>query len=130
MLEDLMAKDKLYVHIDPIVVASNKEAKTALTKSLSKTIDTMLVDMASKALPKDKFSTKKTDKPKKSDSWNAIKITERLKLSVEPKGSKVKVICELGWCSRPSRCRIPVEAVSSDKRPRVRRPRIVDLVKR
>ena len=87
---------KIWVYIKPSVIPDGKESKTALTKTLTTTIETDLAGRIGKSLPADKFTTKETDKPKGIfQSYNGLKVTAELKFKVETKGSQMKVTCTL-----------------------------------
>ncbi len=86
----------IWVHIEPVIQPDGSEAKAALTQTLKATLSKDIFDRLTKALPKDKFNTKKEDKPKvASTAYNAIKIVAELSLKVETKGSSMLVDCKL-----------------------------------
>jgi hypothetical protein len=88
----------VWVHIVPVIVPDpdSNEAKSALTESLKTSISRTLVALTSEALPPDKYDAKPADKPKgKPKDFNAIKITEKLKLKVETAGSQLTVFCDV-----------------------------------
>ena len=87
---------KIWVFINPVVVADSTGTKDILTPPLQGTLKKMLVDLATKALPADKFTGEPKDKPTGiSKTYNALKLTETLKLKVETKGSQLTVACDL-----------------------------------
>jgi hypothetical protein len=95
----------IYVHIDPTVSAGNTEAAAALKRGLKTKLAKMLTDAVIKGLPS-RFSAKLTARPQRKNgnatkkkpatkktpkNYNAIKMTPQMKLSVEQKGSNLKV---------------------------------------
>jgi hypothetical protein len=92
-----MADKKIYVFVDASVTPDGKEAKTAVTKDVTKKITEAITSRALGALP-DTYSNKDSDKPKdKSDNFaaNSVRIVADLDLKAETAGSALTVSCKL-----------------------------------
>jgi hypothetical protein len=86
----------IWVHIEPVFEPDGQEAKTALTQSLKTALSKEIFDRLTKALPKDKFNTKKEDMPKVAPTdFRSLKIVAEMKLKVETRGSSMIVDCQL-----------------------------------
>jgi hypothetical protein len=84
---------KIWVDIVTSVSADGEEAKKVLTKAVKDKVEKAMVKTTADNLP-DKFSNKDSDKPKdKRDDYaaRAVRIVEKLKLTIETKGPKVSM---------------------------------------
>lgn len=83
---------KVYVHIEASVAPDGKDAKAALKPAVKAKIQSAAITAITKGMPEKSYSTKNSDKPKKSKKlYDAIKATITIKVKIDTKGKGTTV---------------------------------------